>query len=127
LKQAKEQLENAKEKLDQTREVTEEELARERIAKIVDRLKGLKERQDGAITESERLHKTVLQKSAWERELLTSLHQQINAQVAISKEAGFLGGKIKGAKVYAAILERSTADMDGAVEKMKAHTSLADI
>ena len=55
------------------RENTLEELAREQIAKIVDRLKGLKERQDGFTQESERLHKTVLQNQKWLREPILSL------------------------------------------------------
>ena len=60
LDQAREKVDRAREKLQDAREIAEEELSREQIAKILDRLKGLKDRQDAVIGEAERLRKDFL-------------------------------------------------------------------
>jgi hypothetical protein len=121
LDQAKDNVDRAKDRLDEARKATEEELGREQIAKIVDQLKGLKERQDGFITEAERLNKAVVQARYWDIKLLQSYSALSDAQGWLAKDAGLLRNKIKGAKVYAAILDRAVKDMDGAVGEIGKH------
>jgi hypothetical protein len=119
LKQAKEKIDDAKDKLKEANEIAEEELFRERIAKIVDQLKGLKERQDGAMAESERLLKSVLQNKCWELPVLRSLFNLGDTQLDLAKDASMVGEKLKAAKVYHAILLRTVKDMKDAEALLK--------
>ena len=114
LKQAKDKIDDARDKLKEANELAEEELFRERIAKIVDQLKGLKERQDAALGESERLLKNVLQSKCWPRPVLFSFFDLRDSQGDLAKETSLVGEKLKGAKVFHAILLRTVKDMNDA-------------
>src|SRR5213076_366071 len=94
------QLKEAQKKLDQARERTEEELARERLARIADLIKGLKDRQDAAIAESGRLHKGMLRNGFWPDGMLNSLVDLARTQEGLGKETGSLKEKLKGAAVF---------------------------
>ncbi len=117
-KEAIEQVQEAQDQLQQAQERTEEELAREQLARIADRLKGLKERQDAAITESARLHKEVLRKGHWTLGLLNSLEDHGKAQQGLGKETASLKEKLKGAAVFELILEKAAKSMDGAAAQI---------
>jgi hypothetical protein len=122
LKEAKDKIDDAKDKLKEANEIAEEELFRERIAKIVDQLKGLKERQDAVIVESERLLKSVLQNKCWLRSVLISFTDLRDNQDDLAKETSLVGGKLKGAKVYHAMLQRTVQDMNEAKKQIEKHT-----
>jgi hypothetical protein len=100
-------------------EQAEEELAREQLAKIADRLKGFKERQDAAIDRSKEFHQKLLAKKTWTDPLGKSLEADAAAQEGLAKEVRSLKEKIKEAKVFEHILERSAKSMDEAAEIMK--------
>src|SRR5262249_19048477 len=80
--------------------------------------KGLKDRQDAAIAESGRLHKTMLQKTNWTRALLNSLEDNAKTQQGLAKETASLKEKLKGAAVFELILDRTVKAMDRAGELM---------
>ncbi|HYV39565.1 MAG TPA: hypothetical protein VE988_28010 [Gemmataceae bacterium] len=118
LRQAQEKLDSARDNLKDAREMAEQELSREQIAKIVDRLKGLKERQDASLAESERLRKDFLQNQKWMVEKLRSLIDLQDSQKAVAGETSLLRDKLKGAKVFHTILDRSAQDMTDAAAKI---------
>jgi hypothetical protein len=117
-KEARERLKNAEKKLQQAQNDAEEELARERLARIADQLKGLKDRQDAAVGESVRLHKRVLQ-SGWRRELLDSLGDHGRVQDGLGKEAAGLAEKLKGAPVFELLLKKAGRSMESAVKTIE--------
>jgi hypothetical protein len=125
LNQAKKNFDDAKNKLKDAQDEAGEELSREQIARIVDLLQGLKERQDAAIDEAQRLHKQVLQANQWKRQLLDSLLADGQTQVDLAKETGGLRDKLKGAKVYHMVLDRAAKAMETAADKIKAHQEYA--
>jgi hypothetical protein len=118
-KEALKQLQEAQKKLAQAQERTEEELARERLARIADQIKGLKDRQDAAIAESERLHKGMLRSGFWPDALLNSLGSLADTQEGLGKETARLKEKLKGAAVFELILDKTVKAMDGAASKMR--------
>jgi hypothetical protein len=113
--EALERLENAQAKLQEA----QDELLREQLAKIADKLKGLKERQDAAIAESIRLHKEAVEKRKhWTDPLLQSLKMQAKAQKTIGHETDSLKDKLKGAKVFEHIMNRAVKVMDEAASSL---------
>jgi hypothetical protein len=114
--QALERLEQAQEKLEQARNDAEDELAREQLARIADQIKGLKERQDAAMEESERLHKEMLKAGRWPRALVGSLRNHGTAQADLGKEAAGLAEKLKGAPVFEMLMKKGARAMDGAAQ-----------
>ncbi len=108
--QARQRLEKAQDRL----EDVEDELAREQLARIADQLKGLKERQDAAGERSRELHKKVLQRQRWSRELLESLGTLIDAQEGLVKETDSLREKLKQALVFELILDKTVGAMKNA-------------
>jgi hypothetical protein len=115
-KDVKKQIEVAKER-------TEEELAREIQSRLIDRLRGLKERQDAALVESARLHKLVLQHNTWAKTVLTSLDNLSLDQQGLSKDTASVRKKVPGAVVFDMVLEKAVQSMDAA-EKVMADRSL---
>ncbi len=118
LKQAQDKVDTAREKLKEAREDAEQELSREQIAKIVDRLKGLKERQDAVVAESDRLRKDFLLNSKWTYPKISSLGDLKGTQQGVAGETAFFKGKLKEAKVFHTMLDRSHQDMANAAKKV---------
>ncbi len=113
---------DAQEKIDQAKQAlkqSEEELAREQLAKIADRLQGLKERQDAAVERSKEFHRKLLAKKTWTDALGRTLEGDANAQEGLAKETRSLKEKIKEARVFEHIMERAAKSMDEAVQAMK--------
>lgn len=96
----------------------EEELAREQLAKIADRIKGLKERQDAALERSKELHKKVLAKKKWSTGLLETLGADITTQQGLAGETRSLKEKLKEAKVFEHVFEKAAKAMDEAATAM---------
>lgn len=114
--QALERIEDAQAKLQEA----EDELAREQLAKIADRLKGLKERQETATAESARLHKESVEKrKQWTEPLLQSLKGLAKTQKGLGQETDSLKDKLKNAKVFAHILDKSVKAMDDAADSLE--------
>jgi hypothetical protein len=112
-KDALERLEQAQEDLKLARDAAEEELAREQLARIADQIKGLKERQDAAGEESERIHKQVL-RHGWTPGMVQSLKGHADAQAGLGKEAAGLAEKLKGAPVFELLMKKAGKAMQAA-------------
>jgi hypothetical protein len=105
-------LNEAQRRLSQDQEQVEEALMRERLAKVADEIKHLKERQDAAIAEAERLQKRVLQEKNWVRSLKSSLSQLAHNQEQLGQEtANLASAKLGGAPVLARLAQRSAEAM----------------
>ncbi len=114
--EALDRVEDAQAKLEQF----EEELAREQLAQIGDRIKGLKERQDAAFERSKELHKKVMAKRQWTGGLLETLGGDITTQQGLAGETRSLKEKIKEAKVFEHIFEKAAQAMDEGAQAMNA-------
>src|SRR5262249_33723934 len=102
--EALDRLQDALDDLQDARTQTEEELAREKLLKIAEQLKLLKDRQEARLPETERVHREALQKKQWADALLLSLLRQAEAQQAIGEDTmGLADNKLKDAEVFAHI------------------------
>ncbi|MCI0378307.1 MAG: hypothetical protein L0215_11925 [Gemmataceae bacterium] len=97
----------------------EEELAREQLAKIADRIKGLKERQDAFLDRSKELQKKVVERKRWSTGLLDTLVGDITSQQGLAGETRSLKEKLKDAKVFEHIFEKAAKAMDEAAKSME--------
>ena len=122
---AKKKIEEAKNKLKDAQNKAEVELAREIQSKLADRIRALKERQDAAIVESARLHKTVLQNNHWPRSLLITIGDQIRDQQALAKDVASLKEKVKGAVVFSMVLDKAIQAMENGVKVMEGREAKA--
>lgn len=117
--EALDRLNEAKRELADAREDVEDELARERLAKVADQIKGLKERQLPMIEESSRLHRRVLEEKQWTRELGASLTSLSDAQKGLADETMALAKeKLDDAKIFQRLLNRSAEAMQRSSERM---------
>jgi hypothetical protein len=116
---ALDRLDEARREVERAREEAEEELAREKLAKVADLLRRIKERQEALLPESARIHREVLERKGWDRALLASLNDLAAAQEGLGKEAASLAdGKLKGAVVFTRLLGRSADLMQEAADSM---------
>jgi hypothetical protein len=103
-------LDEAQDQLAQSSKGAEEELQRELLAQLLDALKGLKERQESQVAESERLFQAAKQAGGWARPLQKSLGDLAAAEAALGGEVGLLVEKdFQDAKVIAHLV-RQTAE-----------------
>jgi hypothetical protein len=111
-------LNEARRRTEQVQGKVEEELARERLAKVADQLKQLKDRQEAAIAETERIQQKVLEKNGWDRITLTNLRDHAEVQKELALEADSLAKeKLAPAKVFARTLAQSAEAMRQAAER----------
>lgn len=115
---ALDRLQQAQEKLKEAEKRTQDELEREQLARIADRLKGLKGRQDAAIGESERLHTKILRGGPQQAGLRASFDTHRKSQNHLAEEANRLAKKLEGAKVYALVLNKVGEDMTKAAKSI---------
>ncbi|HZT80237.1 MAG TPA: hypothetical protein VFA26_08445, partial [Gemmataceae bacterium] len=120
---ALDRLDEAQRELERAREDTEEELAREQLAKVADLIKRIKERHEGFIAERERIQDELLRQKQW-RGLLISLGRLAEAQgeTGLAGETASLAEeKLKGAPIFAKTMKKSADAMKGAAEKIIEH------
>jgi hypothetical protein len=119
---AEEKQDDALDRLDEARRElkralgdTEEELAREQLAKVADLLKHLKERQEALIAEAGRIQKEVLEHKGWDRGHKLSLSSLERNQRALGEETGKVAEeKLADALVFARLLRKAAKAMDAA-------------
>jgi hypothetical protein len=117
--EALDRLNEARRRVGQAQAQVEDELARERLAKVADQLKQLKERQESLAAEAERIHQGVLEKNGWDRGSKINLSKLAEAQRALGEETNSLAkGRLAPAKVFARTLERSAEAMQQAADEM---------
>lgn len=112
--EAQEHIEKAQKELEHLRQ----ELAREQLAQIEDRLKGLRERQFATMDETKDLHDKVAMKNQWSRGLIERLEGQRQTQTGLAKETQSLEEKLKGALVFEHILKKAGKSMEQAGERI---------
>lgn len=116
-------LDDAQEKLAQSRKDAEDELQREMRAKLLDGLKGLKERQESQVAESERVFEAAKTAGGWSRPLQKSLGDLAEAEAGLGGEVGPLVEKhFQEAKVIAHIVREAAEALAGvgaAVEQVR--------
>jgi hypothetical protein len=113
-------LADAQDELDQAKDAVEEELAREKLAKLADVIKRLKERQEALSTERARIDRSVQQKKGWDRGLRASLGQLGDDQKALGDETGNLAKeKLAGAEAFLRTLKKSATAMGKAGERLQ--------
>jgi hypothetical protein len=114
-----ERMNEAREQLAQARADAEESLAREKIAKVGEQIKGLKKRQQALLEESVRIHRELLQQNQWTRALLSTLGLSADAQKELSEETEqFSRDKLAEAKVFAHLLTRASEAMKRAAKEI---------
>jgi hypothetical protein len=120
---ALDRLDDAQEQLAQNRKAVEEELQREMRAKMLDALKGLKERQESQVAESERLFQAAKEANGWSRPLQKSLSDMAAAEATLGGEVEPLIEKhFQDAKVIAHLVRQAAealAGVEPAVEKVR--------
>jgi hypothetical protein len=115
-------LNEAQDRLDEARQEVEEQLAREKLAKVAESIQRLKERHDGMIAELARLQRSALQQRKWEKSLRASLEDLGKDQKALGEETSRLTEKeIAGAEVFAHLLRKAAKAMEQAGEGMQRH------
>jgi len=113
--EALDRLEDAQAKLEEF----EEELAREQLAQIADRIKGLKERQDATLVRSQNLHKKVMADKKWGKGTIGTLGSDALSQQGLAGETRALKEKIKEAKVFEHVFEKAAKAMEEASQAME--------
>ncbi len=102
----------------------EEELAREALIKIADKLKGLKEREDALVQRSEDFHARIMERKRWTEGNLDSIDGNMDAQKAVAEETDTLREKVAQAKIFSDIMEKAKASMDTAAKLMETRKEL---
>ena len=75
-------LQEAREKLNDKQDNVEEQLAREKLAKVAEQLKGLRDRQEERLKDGDRLRTQALQQKVWSRGARASLGDLVKAEQA---------------------------------------------
>jgi len=107
------QLELAQRKLRQARQANEEELLRERMVRLADLVRALRERHVAGQTEAQRLRQSVEQAGRWDRPLLGSLAELSERHKHLAEElAGLSETKFAQLKVFQRLLGQSADAME---------------
>jgi hypothetical protein len=118
--EALDRLDEAREEIQKARQDAEDELAREKLLKIADQLRMIKERHEALIPRVADVHKRTLEMQSFNRLLQGDLAVQADAQDTLSKEAaGLAEDKLKGAVIFARLLHRSADLMADAAADMQ--------
>jgi hypothetical protein len=109
-------LDEARQALKQEQGDLEEKLAREKLAKLADQIKGLRERQEELVAEGTRLHREVSnQRELDDYRRQRSLTDLAKNQKGLGEETAALAkDKLAGAQVFARILNNSSEVMSRA-------------
>ena len=119
-------LNEAQRRVEQARKEVEEELAREKLAKVADQIKLLKARQDRARADFDDMQKAVARKMVWDRVQRNALLNQADIQKGLGQETKDLAeGPLAGARVFARLLARAAAAMSQAAVRMGEHADKA--
>jgi hypothetical protein len=118
--EALDRINEARRELKQEQKQVEEELAREKLRKIADQIKALRERQNTAIAEADRLQREASQQKAWDRNRLISLGHLADNQKDLGEETDALAKeKLTEAKVFARMLTKAASAMREAADQLR--------
>jgi hypothetical protein len=120
-------LNEAEKKLQKANNEVENELARERLAKVADQIKRLKDRQEAALRESARIQKELLEQGKWDEGLVGSLSTlKLTRQGGLATETASLAKKLADARVFNHILQKTVTAMQNAVKRIEQRQQLAN-
>jgi hypothetical protein len=118
--EAIQKIDEALDQLDKSREKIEEELLREKLAKVSNRIQGIRERQKAAIDESHRLHSFAKTAKKWERDKLLSLiGLQENEERLADELNGLVEKRFRQDRVLAKILDHAIVSMRQAASSIQ--------
>jgi hypothetical protein len=116
---ALERLQDAKNEVDQAKDDTQDELGREKQARITEEVQRLKERQDGLNQEASRLRDALAKKVEAVRRLQASVLGLSEAQKGLGDETEALAKKeLSGAPVFLRLMTRASESMGEAAAKL---------
>lgn len=122
---ALERLDDAAEQTRRDRKGAEEQLQREKMLKLADRLKGFGDRQGNLSAETNRLYDTAKQAGGWSRSMQKSLSDLARAEDALAKEFAEVGEKnLVRYKVLQRLVEQAAGamtDASAAIDEAKAN------
>jgi hypothetical protein len=117
--EALDRLDDAQDELQQAQQRQDEDLLREKLAKIADLIKGLRDRQARAVEESERIDAGVKKSGKWSRPFLASLGALRDQQRGLAQETEALVEKrFSGLRVFARMVRQSADAMDKAAARI---------
>jgi hypothetical protein len=108
---AKKNLEDAKQKLAQKRRQAEIDMAIEQLARLGDTITAIRERQQGALEETQRLEGLVQKQGQLSPAQKTSLADLARLQWSLEEETTGLAGRLIGAEVFVLALSGSAREM----------------
>lgn len=112
-------LNETRRRLRQQQSRVQEELQRERLAKLSDQLRVLKTRQQAAFAEAKRLHDAALEEKAWTRPLRASLRELAETQNDVADDCERLAKeKLAEVKVLPRLLDKAAAAMSAASQRL---------
>ena len=118
---ALEKLDRAQDELEKAREQVEEELMREKIAKVADLVKGIRDRQEAAVRETKRIHDAARRAKEWRRELQASIGGLRETEEGLARELDSLSEKhFRLMKIIAKMMEQASAAMRQASARLDA-------
>jgi len=116
---ALERIDEAQDQLEKAREKIEEELLREKLVKITQRVESIRDRQKRAVDESRRLHDDAVKAKKWERDKVASLIALRDSEEALALELeGLIEKRFRQEKVIAKLLDHTTDAMKQAGRKI---------
>jgi hypothetical protein len=124
--EALDRLEDAEKRLEEMRAADDTELLREKLIKMADLIRAIRERQHTALTETKRLQDGVKKAAGWANEksgavLRTNLNNIIEQQEGLSKELdGLVEKRFRGVPVFERMLKHSIDAMGQAAQRLKA-------
>lgn len=118
--EALERLDDAAEAIEKAADAVEEELAREQLARVADRLKPLKERQDRLLADTRQLESAVLAAKGWDIDRIEKLTNLVDNQRLLGEEAQALSDReLAGAPIFARQLTKAAEAMKLAATELE--------
>lgn len=117
-------LNEARRRVQQARQDVEDELAREKLARVADQIKLLRDRHKAAIDEMQRLRTEALQNKSWSRDDRNNLIDLADAQKGLGQETKTLAeDKLAAAHVFAHILKGAAQALTDAADRLNSLAS----
>lgn len=105
---ALDKLDDAQQRTSEARAEAEEHLRREKIIKLIDRLKGIHDRQASLVAETDRLFQAAADANAWPRPLQKSLADLSRSEVELANEVASIAEKnLESFKVLKRLAEQA--------------------
>ena len=113
--EALDRLDEALQKLDQEKKEDQEQLSREKREQLLEQLKAVREKQQAAIDEADRIHDAAAKAKGWDRPLQASLRDLEDREKALAEELrAFAEKNLAELPVFGKLTGQSADQMDRA-------------